>query len=190
MAAFPRLGFTPEQNKVLLAVGQYVYAFSYLDMALTFSLADRLAGNEQAVLITLRGMDFRVRYERLFKVSKGVDQEPPSPEIFYDLDQKLKAEYAFRNDVVHSQIGINVDGRAYFNAVGKGFGQARHVQSRISVPEIQSATQRCWQLFHQVASTFTSSRHQALLATLIDEKAPARGAAQSQDNHPATPDKR
>jgi hypothetical protein len=188
MADFPTLGFSQKQNKILLAVGQYVYSFSYLDMATTLALSDRLAGNLEATLITLRGMDFRVKHERLFKVSKGVDQTTPSQEIFDELDQKLKSEYSFRNDIAHSTIGINLDGSAFLNSFGKGFGQAKHVQRKISLTEIQEATQRCWQLFNLMASIFTPSRHQALLATLVDEKDPEPLPDQPQRNPPATPD--
>jgi hypothetical protein len=165
-----KLNFSPEQNVILLAVGQYVFAFAYLDTAISFAIVDRIRGHEEATLVTLRGMDFRVRQQRLFKVVRNVDKPPPSADQLEDWAQRLEMEYSFRNDVVHSLIGINTDGSAFLNSFGKGFGQARHVETKISLEDVQTNTQRCWSLFSEISQVLNPVRWQALLATLVDAK--------------------
>lgn len=90
-----------------------------------------------------------------------------------DLTDPMKKETAFRNDVSHSQIGIELDGTTFLNAFGKGLGQAYHIEQKIPLEQIQINTQRCWHLFCEISKTVSPWRYKQLLSTLQSASDPA-----------------
>jgi len=135
-------------------------------MCLTIGLAERLGGNPEAARVLLKGMDFRVRHERLFKLERAMNKGAPHIESLPNFADRLKTEYDFRNKVSHAQIGVNLDGTAYLNEIGRGFGQASHIAHKITIPEIETNTQRCWKLFGELSEMLNPQRLAVFLATL------------------------